>query len=267
MLNMFSPFIELVSPGGKVRNFFSKMDVWLSRKEPADIAEFTLKTGLPALGLAKGAPVEIWIGYDPSKAWRVFAGYVTEPRSPNYLCKDEALKLFKTNIVQSFQDVAPQDVIRFGLLEAGITVFTLDDTVYPHKSGFVAAGENVSDLVKRVNATWGITNDHYFDGDRRFYWTPPTPQPGPVYVYEYGENILSLEFFDERDPYGQRAAGSTSGAGKLLTVASPFISHSREIKIIWPEVRQTRYLVETVRHFLNDKGSLRTEIYFREMAV
>lgn len=267
MLDMFSPYIELVAPGGRVRNFFNKMDVWLSRKEPADVAEFTLKTGLSALGLAKEAPVEIWLGYDRSKTWRVFAGYVSEPRSPNYLCKDEALKLFKTDIVQSFQDVTPQDVIGFGLQKAGIKAFTLDNTFYPRKSGFVAAGENVSDLVKRVNATWGIVNDQYFDGDRRFYWAPPTPRAGAVYVYEYGQNIISLEFFAEREPYGQRAAGSTSAAGKLLTVASPFISHSQEIKIIWPEVKTARFMVETVRHFLNDKGSLRTEIYFREMAA
>lgn len=264
MDNLFSPFVELRVGDNKVRNQFDAFDLWLSRKEPADICDFTLRKGLPELGLAKDVPVEIWVGYDLENAYCVFSGYVAEPRHPRYLCKDEAVKLFRTPVVQTFLNVTPQDVIRSGLQQAGVTEFELDNTAYARKPRFVAAGENVSDLVRRVNATWGLGHDWYFKG-KKFYWNKPEPQPGPVYSYQYGENIIDLEFFTDREPQGQRAAGTTTGAGRLLTVVSPFVNHSQEIEIIWPEVKSTRYLVETVRHFLNENGALRTEFYFREL--
>lgn len=263
--DLISPFTELRVNNVKVRNLFSQLDIWLSRKEPADIAEFTLKTGLPELGLAKDMPVELWIGYDLANTWRVYSGYVTEPKPPRYLCKDEAVKLLRTPVIQTFFGVTAQDVIQYGLRKAGINLYALDTRKTTMKMRFVAAGENVSDLVKRVNATWGLDNDQYFDEGRKFHWDPPVPQPGPVYSYQYGQNIISLEFFTDREPAGLRPAGSTTGAGKLLTVASPFIKHSSEIEIIWPEVKNTRYMVETVHHFLTDVGTLRTEIYFREL--
>jgi hypothetical protein len=264
MRRLFSPVVELRAPAGTVRNVFERLDVILSRKEPADVAEFTLRKGLPDVGLAREAPVEIWIRYD-REAWRVFAGYVVEDRRPAYLCKDEAVKLFRTSIVRTFVDVTPHDVLRYALQQAGVAEYVLADCSCPRKPVFVAAGENVSDLVRRVNATWGLGHDWYFDADRRFHWDPPVPQPGPVFRYEYGRNIIELDFQTEREPHGQRAAGATSGAGRLLTVASPFVAHSREISIVWPEVKQSRFFVECVRHFLNEKGGLRTEIYFREL--
>lgn len=263
-VDLFSPFVELRGNGIKVRNLFSQLDIWLSRKEPADIAEFTFKTSLD-LGLDKNVPLELWMGYDLENTWRVFSGYISEPRAPRYLCKDEAVKLFETKIVQTFFSVTPQDIILYGLNKAGITTYSIDNKKMPMKSSFVVASENVPDMIKRVNATWGLDHDQYFDGDRRFHWDAPVPQPGPVYSYQYGQNIISLEFFTDREPAGQRAAGGTTGAGKLLTVASPFIKHSTEIEILWPEVKTTRYMVETVHHFLTDKGTLRTEIFFREL--
>ncbi|NHM25467.1 hypothetical protein G7K71_08660 [Desulfofundulus sp. TPOSR] len=265
MSDLFSPFVKLVVGGNEVRNLFDQLDIWLSRKEPADVAEFTLKPGIPDLGLVRDTAVEIWMGYDEKNAWRVFTGYVVEPMPPRYLCKDGAVRLFKTRIVQTFLNATPQDIIRFGLRKAGVQEGVLAPGPFPAKPRFVAAGENVSDLVKRVNATWGLDYDHYFDGDGRFYWDPPAPKPGPVYSYRFGENIIDLEFYADREPSGQRSIGSTVGSGKLLTVASPFVGHSREIEIIWPEVAGSRYLVETVHHFMNDKKSLRTEIFFREL--
>jgi len=261
--NLFSPYIELRVAGAQVRNLFDAFDLWLSRKEPADVCEFALRKGLPDLGLMKDTTIEIWGGYDLNQSWLLFSGYVTDPRAPRFLCKDEAVKLFGTPIVQTFMDVAPQDVIRFGLRRAGVTDFNLDATAYPRKARFVAS-ENVSDLVRRVNTTWGLKHDWYFVG-RRFNWTAPVPQPGPVYSYQYGENIIDLDFTTDRDPVGQRPAGSTTGTGKLLTVFSPFVGHSQEIEVVWPEVKASRFFVETVRHFINDQGALRTEIHFREL--
>lgn len=249
-----------------MRNLFAKMDVWLSRKEPADVAELTFKPGIPDLGLVKDVPVEIAIGYDSNNVWNVFAGYVAEPMPPRFLCKDEAVKLFKTKIIQTFLDVTPHDVIGFGLKKAGISSFTLAQQAFPRKPRFVAAGENISDLIKRVNATWGLQHDHYFDGTRRFYWDEPVPKPGlPIYSYRHGENIIELEFIADREPAGQRSAGATAGAGRLLTVASPFVGHSQEIEIIWPQVANSRYITETVHHFITEQGTLRTEIFFREL--
>lgn len=267
MADLLLPFVELKAGNNAVKNLFAGLDIWLSRKDPADIAEFAFKLGLPELSLAKDVPVEIWIGYDGNNNWKVFSGYVVEPRPPRFLCKDEAVKLFKTKITQAFNNVSPQDIIKFGLKKAGIEKYQLAEQKFPYRQRFVVAGESVSDLIKRVNATWELNFDHYFNGERTFYWDPPAPRPGPVYSYRYGENIISLEFATEREPAGQRAAGGTAGAGRLVTVASPFVGHSREIEIIWPEVPATKFFVETVHHFMSEKGSLRTEIFFRELGA
>jgi len=262
-MNMFSPIVELrVGNTIRVRNQFQVFDLWLSRQEPSDVCQFTLKLGLP-LDIKKDQPIEIWMGYELDQVASVFSGYATEARSPNYLCKDEMARLFDIPVVQTFVNVDPQDVIRYALQKAGVAKQRLDPARYPRKPLFVAAGENVSDLVRRVNTTWGLNNDWYFQGET-FCWDQPVPA-GPVYSYKYGENIIDLEFSTDRETSGQRAAGKASGGGKLLTVLSPFVAHSQEIEVIWPEVKDARYLVETVRHFLNDKGSWRTELYFREL--
>ena len=266
MDNFLSPYIDLKVGSTEVRNQFASLEVMLSSKQPADICEFALKLGLPDLGLVKDKEIELYIGYSGERSWKVFSGYVYEPRAPRFLCKDEALKLFKTEVIQTFLDVTPQDVINFGLKKAGITQMELDSKAYPKKDRFVAAGENVSDLVRRVNTTWKIYNDWYFK-EKKFYWKPFTPVPGPVYSYRFEENILDLTFTTDREPYGQRKVGSTSSSGKLLTVVSPFINHGQEIEIIWPEIKATRFIVEAVKHFMNDVGALRTEIHFRELEV
>lgn len=253
MADLFSPYVELViNDQNQVRNQFQAFDLWLSRKEPCDLCDFTLKAGLPDLGLVKDMPVKVLIGYDLEQLWPVFSGYVVEPVHPRYLLKDECLKLFRTEIVQTFLDVTPQDVIKYGLRAACIADSKLDLTDYPHKDRFVAA-ENASDIIRRVNATWGLGHDWYFKG-KTFCWDVSVPQPGTVYSYRYGENIIELEY-----------PGETPGCGSLITVISPFVEHSQEIEIIWPGITNTRFMVETVRHFLNGKGSWRSEIHFREL--
>jgi len=248
MADLFSPYVEmLIGNQIQVRNQFQAFDLWLSRKEPCDICDVTFSGGLTDLGLVKDTPVEILLGYDLGQLWPVFSGYVADAVHPRYLLKDECLRLFQAKVIQTFTDVAPQDVIKYGLRAAGISDARLDQTDYPHKRCFVAA-ENVSDLVRRVNAAWGIEHDWYFRG-KTFCWDAPAPQPGTVYSYQYGENIIELE----------------PETGRFTTVISPFIEHSREIEIIWPGITSTRFIVETVRHFLNEKGSWRSEIYFREL--
>lgn len=262
---LFYPCAELNIGGSTVvKRQFATLDIWLSRKEPSDICEFSLNNGLPDMGLEKDVALDIIISYNQEQKWTVFSGYVVEPRGTRFLCKDEGVKLFRTEVVQTFLDAAPQDIIRFGLRKAGISDMSLDPTSYSPKARFMASGENASELVRRVNATWDIENDWYFSS-KKFCWNNELRTDKPVYTYEYGENIISLEFFTDREPTGQRKVGGTSGAGKLLTVVSPFVEHSQEIKILWPETKSTRFVVEKVRHFLNEKRALRTELYFREM--
>lgn len=267
MSNMLSPVAELRVGNARVRNFFTKLHVWLSRKEPADRVEFSLKSSLPELGLVKDTPIEIWLGYNPDQIWRVFAGYITDAASPRFVAKDEAVKLFRTKIVQMFQNVSPQDIIRYGLQQAGILDIVLAPDTFPRKARFAAAGEHVSELVSRVNATWRLDFDHYFDSDRRFHWDAPVPKPGRVYSFEYGQNIIELDFNTDRDPHGQRAAGDTAGAGRLLTVLAPFVGHSQEIGITWPNIGDRQFITETAHHFISDRGALRTELFFRELVA
>lgn len=264
MDKLFYPCIELNIAGAAIRNQFAALDLWLSRKEPADLCEFTLKTGLPDLGLAKDSAVEIAISYNLEQKWTVFSGYVVEAQTTRFVCKDEGIKLFRSEIIQTFLDATPQDIIRFGLRKAGISEMKLDSKPYPTKPRFIASGENISELVRRVNTTWGINNDWYFAG-KTFCWSSELRTDKPIYTYEYGENIIDLEFSTDRDPHGQRKAGQTSGAGKLSTVVSPFVDHSQEVIILWPETKSSRYFVEKVHHFLNENGALRTELFIREM--
>lgn len=263
--SMFSPYVELRTAAGKVRNFDKKIDIWRSRKEPADVAEFELLTAIPELGLGADVPMEIYMGYDLDSPFKVFKGYITEPRDPLYLAKDEALKIFRAKPVSTMLKVTPQDVITFGLQQAGVSEFQLSGETFAIKERFVISGENVSELVRRVNETWGIDYDWFFDAEGKFYWDAPSPVPGPVYSYRYGENIIELDFDTDREIYGQRKLGKTTGLGRMLTVLSPFAGHSREIEIIYPEVGDRRFMTETVHHFRNEQGSLRTEIYFREI--
>lgn len=263
-MDLLSPFCELRVGNTQIRNFFHAAEILLSRKQPADLADFTLKQSLD-IGLEKDAEIEIWLGYKPDQAWRVFSGYITEPRSPQFIAKDDAVKLFRTRIVQTFQNVSPQDVLRAALAKAGISNFVLAGGDLPRKPHFAAAGENVSELVERINATWGVDYDHYFDADRRFHWDAPEPKSGEIYTYEYGENIIELDFGTDREPFGYRRFGPTTGLGRLVTVLSPFVGHSQEIEIVWPKVGNRRFITETVRHFINEHGSWRTELFFREI--
>ncbi len=263
--SLFSPFVELRTDGGKVRNFDKKIDVWLSRKEPADIAEFELITTIAELGLAPDVPIELYMGYSMDSPFKVFSGYITEPRDPLYLAKDEALKIFRAKPISTMLKVTPQDVIKFGLQQAGVTDFQLSEKVFTPKSRFIISGENVSDLVRRVNETWGIDYDWFFDAEGKFYWDEPVPKESEIYSYRYGENIIELDFDTDREIYGQRKLGKTTGLGRMLTVLSPFVGHSQEIEIIYPEVGDRRFMTETVHHFRNEQGSLRTEIFFREI--
>lgn len=265
-MELFCPFVELNIAGRAVlRNHLKTFDVWLSRKEPADVCAFMLKPEVPDLSITKDTQINVSIGYSLTQKWQVLSGFVTDPAHPAYIVKDGAIKLFRTKIVQTFMDATPQDIINFGLRAAGISEVSLDQNSYPGKKRFVAASENVSELVHRVNTTWGIANDWYFSG-QKFCWNSDVPLSGkPVYVYEWGKNIIDLSFKMARDQYGQRAAGATTGAGKLITVVSPFVEHSQEVKIIWPGIKNTRFVIETIHHYLNDKGVLRTDFMFREL--
>ena len=179
---LFYPCVELnVAGSAIIRNKFAALDIMLSRKEPADLVDFTLKNRLPDLGLAKDIAVELSIIYNQDQKWSVFSGYVVEAQGTRFICKDEGIKLFQTEIIQTFLDAAPQDIIRFGLDKAGITEMDLDTTAYPTKPRFIASGENMSELVRRVNTTWGITNDWYFSG-KKFCWNNTLRTDKPVYT-------------------------------------------------------------------------------------
>lgn len=263
-MTLFSPFIELTVGNTKIRNQFSKFDMWLSRSEPADICEIALKRGLPDIGIKQDMPVSVAVGYDLTKRYDIFSGFVQASKHPHYMFKDHCLKMFKTQIRETFIDVIPQDVIKHGLRQAGITDYKLDEKLYVRKPRFIVAGENVSEMIRAVNQTWQLNNDWYFTG-KTFHWDQLQLSGESTYSYRYGENIIDLQFTTDRDVYGQRTTGKSSGAGKLITIISPFIKHSTEIQIIWPGVSNTRYWVETVRHYLNNNGALRTDILFREL--
>ena len=244
-MNMFSPIVELrVGNTIRVRNQFQVFDLWLSRQEPSDVCQFTLKLGLP-LDIKKDQPIEIWMGYELDQVASVFSGYATEARSPNYLCKDEMARLFDIPVVQTFVNVDPQDVIRYALQKAGVAKQRLDPARYPRKPLFVAAGENVSDLVRRVNTTWGLNNDWYFG---KPFAGISLYRPVRCTAISMAKTLLTWNLA----PIVKRLASELPERRLAVEAANgalPFVAHSQEIEVIWPEVKDARYLVETVRHF------------------
>lgn len=95
------------------------------------------------------------------------------------------------------------------------------------------------------HALWGIrTVKSFLLG--RFYWDEK-PGQQEMYVFEYGNNIISLS--RERSLW------------KLETVAVPAVQHSCRIGVEHPEISGT-FEVSKVIFSSDDRGFVRTKIFF-----
>ncbi len=203
------------------------------------------------ISLDRGEEVQISMGYD-GKLQTIFRGVVARQYNKatfkdEIMIKDYTLKLEDTNISGTFLDVTPQELVHQGLLRAGIGDILLSGEAYPVKKRVAIREKPVSEYLMEIDSLWGIkTTKSFLLG--KFYWNEK-PEQSEMYVFEYGNNIISLT--RERSLW------------KLETVAVPAIQHSCKIGIKHPEISGT-FEVSKVIFSSDDRGFVRTKIFFED---
>lgn len=201
------------------------------------------------VSLGRGDEAVISMGYD-GQLQTIFKGAVARQYNratfkDEILIKDYTIKLEEAEISGTFLDVTPQDLVLQGLRAAGIGSMSLSATGYPVKRVVSIRKQTVSEFLMYIDALWGIrTTKSFLLGT--FYWDEKPPQD-EMYVFEYGNNIISLT----RDRQ----------LWKLETVALPLLQHSSLIRVEHPEISGT-FEVERVIFSSDDRGFVRTKVYF-----
>ncbi len=226
-----------------IQDGVDSFDCWRSRKEPIDVLNFTLKPQV-SIKVENKAPTTLLLGLSGGILKPVFGGTIDRMVSP-YRARDRMADMMQP-VKQAFTNILPQEVLGYALKLKGIEKAELSPKQFPRKN-FVADAPTFYDLILQVNRTWGVNYDGYFDVEQTFHWHERKEQ-SKLPVFAYGENIINLEF--------------DGTAGTLLTVLVPEIEHSQLIGIEHPDVEVQEVLVDTVHHYTNDNGGLRTEIFF-----
>lgn len=201
------------------------------------------------ISLNRGDGAEISMGYD-GRLQTVFRGVVARQYNQatfkdEILVKDYTMKLEDAMVSGTFRDVTPQDLVRQGMMAAGIGSMAISGTGHPAKRRVSIREQPVSEMLMYIDSLWGIrTVKSFLLGT--FYWDEKPPQ-SEMYVFEYGNNIISLT----RDRQ----------SWKLETVALPMLQHSTLIRVEHPEITGT-FEVERVIFSSDDRGFARTKIYF-----
>lgn len=195
--------------------------------------------------------VSMQLGYNGTLE-EVFNGNVTKPYNKaadenEVMIKDRMLLLEDIVITNTFLDVTPQEIIRYGLQKAGITDYKLATTIYPTKKLVPIVQKNMVSVLKQINTVWGIDILSFFVRGT-FYWGEK-PAQAKIYQFEYANNIISLE--------------RKSDMWELQSVALPFVQHSMKIKVIYPSISGI-FEVEKMSFLTNDSGFIRTKLYFKE---
>lgn len=226
------------------------LETYSDRNKPCDWGKIKF-TGeyQPEITLAGLEDVTISLGYNGIMQ-DVFIGTLVKAYNgygvDGILFKDHMYKLEQTNISACFKDCTPQDIIREGLVMTGIEKIHLSNATYPVKKLFPVYDKNVEQLLKQINAAWGIDNKSYFVKGE-FYWGI-TPEQGDILEFEYGSNIISM--------------GKDADMWELETISVPSMQHSQKISIIHPKITGI-FETEKVIFRTNDAGFIRTTIYFR----
>lgn len=202
------------------------------------------------ISVSKKDEAVIRLGYNGTY-YTVFNGYFTKPYNQSaygdeILLKDAMLSLEETYVTNTFLSVTPQEIISYGLTQAGIADQVLTDQVYQPLSCLSVSKRNVIDLIGQVHHAFGINCPFYFR-DKTFYWGEK-PEQDKIYQFDYGVNIISF--------------ARSGGVWQMETVSAPFIHHSDQIRINHPALSGT-YEVQKVTFTTNETGFIRTVIEFR----
>lgn len=247
--NLFYP-VQRVQLGGYIFSAGISTETFSDKRYLYDWARIRFTRQFNGtIHLSRGDQAQIAMGYD-GQLQTIFRGVVAKEYNratykDEILIKDYTMLLDDTRISGTFLDVTPQDLVQRGLTMAGIGDMVLSDVSYPAKRQVAIRETPVSEYLMQIDALWGIrTTKTFLQGT--FYWDT-APTPNEMYVFEYGNNIISLS--RERSLW------------KLETVALPGIHHSCKIKVVHPEISGT-FLVSKVIYSSDDRGFARSKIYF-----
>lgn len=253
MLPFVAPVFE-VRIGQYVVRKVESFGVRSSAFTPVDVAEITVAPEVP---VNAGDPVEIWQGYRERGMWLVFRGEArsVEPagRGTKVSCRDGMGRLAGVAITQSFVHALPDAVVGYCLAKAGVQRARLGRARAAPRN-FVASGESVLEVVRRVNRLWGLDWPYYLEPEGEFVWMPleqtPRYQAAAGIVLEYGRSIL--------------AHIVRGNEGVLETIAVPWVRHSMRLVVRDPRYWEgERTVLAAAVLYRYGQGKARTVIEWR----
>ena len=197
-----APYSEIVTEIGTFDRRISAAEVDSGRLNPSAIATVVLDNRhLDFVGMFRpGMSIKVNLGYRELGAWRVFTGYVVDVSGDKNLtlyCKDLMRDCHSTFVTKAFVDVRPIEVVSYCLQEARVSRKDVGGDDLPKRRHFVLRRQNVTQAIRLVERTWGITGwDHHFTPGGVFTWKPWEPGP-EVYVFETGKNIIAFKSYSE----------------------------------------------------------------------
>lgn len=229
MFEYLAPVVEIEIGDFIVRRIVD-LKLVTGRASPLDRADIVLPVeGLDPAAIVREAPVHIRAGYREKGLWPLFTGSVVDVawhHQVRLLCRDRMEDLRSTRIVESFVDVTPREVVDRALDLAGVTNRQLSDSVQDRRHYYVLTGQNVIEVIRLVNRSWGLDDWAFYwepEPDGALWWGPweesPRRQTGEVLRLEYGQNVLQLvPFTRER-------------RGVVRTIFLPYLRHSQLVRI------------------------------------
>lgn len=248
--DLFYPDI-LVEIGSYKFNSGIFVETYSDRNKPFDWGRVIFTSQYqPQIEVEENEAVTVSLGYD-GQLEQVFTGNVVKGYNASHmdgiLFRDKMMMLERTIINGTFLRCTPQELMAEALRLAGVTDYKLTDTVYASRSIVPVARKNVIQLIRQINAAWGISlQGNFIKGT--FYWGVTPPQDA-ILEFVYAKNILSL--------------GKGMGMWELVTVSMPSLQHSQKVSVIHPKITGI-FEVEKVVFKTNDDGYIRTSIYFKE---
>lgn len=198
-----------------------------SRVNPIDLAVIQIPSaGVAIDAISKGMEVNISLGYREYGVWPVFSGVVDDVNWGELVtisAKDGMQKLKDTVITQTFVDVQPREILKFCFHRAGISNYDISKDELLKKHYFVAAGQNVLQVQKLVNRTWGLDWEFYREPEGQIVYKPWRQTErfnngDPAAFLEYGKNLIELKPTDYE-------------TGSLRTFLLPMLRHGHVVSL------------------------------------
>lgn len=228
-----------------------QVECFSSRSAQMDWCKLTLDEELlDVLSFQDMDVAEVELGYDDDFDTLIsgYARQIESDYSGEIFIKDDMMKLERVTIKDTFVECTPQDIVRYILVQAGITDYILSDVNYEKKQVVAIDQKNGIKAIQEISAVWGIQVSFYFE-NRIFHWGIAKEQED-IYTIEEDETIMGLE------RYGDLWQAETLGI--------PWIHHSQEIMVEHSKYTGGAIVEKTVVRSSESTG-VRMYIYFTEM--